>query len=209
MGADQISEAMARGGPVMWAIVAMGAVALAVMVWKATRLAAFGAWGGTDVGPAVSAWAAGDQIGAEALLKGARGVRGRMARVAMTLRRDPRLGDAAAREEVTRLALAELREARAGLRVLDGIVTLAPLVGLFGTVLGMVGVFSAAGAGGDEVAGVFHGLGVASLTTAAGIGVAIPSALAVAWFDAVIERIQADLEDVASVIFTRAPQGGR
>ena len=53
------------------------------------------------------------------------------------------------------------------------------------------------------------GIWEALLTTAAGMGVAIPAAMAGAWFESIAERIQADMEDVATVVFTRGPaQGG-
>ncbi|MEM9344515.1 MAG: MotA/TolQ/ExbB proton channel family protein [Pseudomonadota bacterium] len=202
------TELFFRGGPVLWAIFSLSVVTVAIILWKLWRYFWMGVWGGTDTGPAVAAWIAGDLEGAEALLRGARGLRARVARVAMALRRDGQLGEYAAREEVTRLALAELREARSGLRALDLIQQVAPLLGLLGTVIGMIAAFQslqAAGAQADpgDLAG---GIWVALLTTAAGMAVAIPASLAGAWFEAVVERAQAEMEDVATVVFTRGPQ---
>jgi biopolymer transport protein ExbB len=41
------------------------------------------------------------------------------------------------------------------------------------------------------------------------MGVAIPAAVATTWFEAVAERAQGEMEDVATRVFTRGPaQGG-
>lgn len=204
-------DILARGGPVLWLIAALSVVTLALIFWRLWRYLRMGAWAGSDVDPAVAAWVAGDLVGAETLLRGKRGIRARVARVAMALRRDPKLEDRDAREEVTRLALAELREARAGLRTLELIVQVAPLLGLLGTVLGMIEAFQVLQSAGNQAdpGALAGGIWEALLTTAAGMGVAIPAAMAGAWFESIAERIQADMEDVATVVFTRGPaQGG-
>jgi biopolymer transport protein ExbB len=206
-----VTELMTRGGPALWLIGVLSVLTLALILWKIWRLMWMGAWGLVPEA-ALSAWAAGDVEGAEALLTRGHGVRVRIAREAMAARRDDGLNDAAAREETTRLARAELREARAGVRMLELIATIAPLLGLFGTVLGMIEAFQAlqsAGARADP--GVLAGgIWEALLTTAAGMAVAIPAAMAVTWVDGVVDRAQAEMEDIATRVFTRGPaQGGR
>ncbi len=211
---DQLSatlgEGLARGGPVLGAIGVLSVVTLALILWKIWRFFWIGVWRGTDADPAVSAWVAGDLIGALEQLRGARGLRARIARVAMAIRRDDTLGDDAAREEVTRLAMAELREARSGLRALELIAQIAPLLGLLGTVLGMIEAFQALQAAGSEAdpAVLAGGIWEALLTTAAGMGVAIPAAVAGVWFEAVCDRVQAEMEDVATIVFARGPAQG-
>jgi biopolymer transport protein ExbB len=118
---------------------------------------------------------------------------------------DTTLSDATAREETTRFAKAELAEARSGLRVLELIATIAPLLGLLGTVLGMIEAFQAlqdAGSRADPAA-LAGGIWEALLTTAAGMAVAIPASMALTWFESITDRIQGDLEDIATRIFTR------
>ncbi len=206
----QVTEALSRGGPVLWIIAGLSVITLALILWKIWRLIWIGVWGGTDTDPAIQAWIAGDWVGAQTLLRGARGLRGRIARVAMTIRRDPALTEPHAREEITRLAMGELRDAREGLRALDLIATIAPLLGLFGTVLGMIEAFQALqGAGSQADPGILAGgIWEALLTTAAGMGVAIPAAMASAWFEGVVDRVQAEMEDTATRIFTRGPEQG-
>jgi biopolymer transport protein ExbB len=76
---------------------------------------------------------------------------------------------------------------------------------LLGTVLGMIAAFqtlqqSGAQADPSDLAG---GIWEALLTTAAGMGVAIPASMALSWFESVVDRVQADMEDLATRIFTR------
>ena len=47
------------------------------------------------------------------------------------------------------------------------------------------------------------GIWEALLTTAAGMAVAIPAAAALTWFDSIADRVQAEMEDDATRIFTR------
>ncbi len=62
----------------------------------------------------------------------------------------------------------------ARLWILDTIVTAAPLLGLLGTILGIMQTFTALAAGGvSDPAAVSRGIGTALLATAVGIGTAL------------------------------------
>lgn len=195
-----------RGGVVLWVIAALSVATTAVILWKLWRLALAGAWSARRAEAAVAAWAAGD-AGAARLTGG--DLRSRLVEAAMTARRDPALSEAAAREETLRIARAGLAEARVGLRVLDLVATVAPLLGLLGTVLGMIAAFQAlqvAGARADPAL-LAGGIWEALLTTAAGMAVAIPAGVALVWFESVADRLQADMEDLATRVFLRGPAG--
>ncbi len=195
-----------RGGPAMWAIAALSVLTLALILWKTWRLALMGAWSGAATRQAVEAWVAGNSE-AGAAIAGRRSLRARTASAAMAARRDATLSDEAAREETTRVARAAVAEARMGLRALELVANIAPLIGLLGTVLGMIAAFQAlqeSGARADPSV-LAGGIWEALLTTAAGMSVAIPAAMALAWFEAVIESAEADMEDAATRIFTRGP----
>ena len=200
-----ITAFLDRGGPVLWLIAALSVATLAFILWKLWRLALMGAWSRGPSERAAARWTAGDRAGAMAALAGRGSLRARITRAAMEARADPALGEAQAREETTRVARAELARARAGLRLLDLVVTIAPLLGLLGTVIGMIAAFQTLQETGgqadpSELAG---GIWEALLTTAAGMGVAIPASVALAWFESVADRVQADMEDLATRIFTR------
>ena len=67
-----------------------------------------------------------------------------------------------------------------GVPLLEVIVTIAPLIGLLGTIMGLVTVFSGMGSGNDEVdPGIIaKGIAMALNTTIAGLLVAIPTVIA-------------------------------
>jgi len=111
--------------------------------------------------------------------------------------------------EASRAAKAALSRAGSGLRALEVIATVAPLLGLFGTVLGMIAAFQAlqqTGARADPAA-LAGGIWEALLTTAAGMALAIPASIALAWFEGVIEGLRQDMEDMVTRVLTHAAHG--
>jgi len=201
-----LADLLVRGGPVIWAIGALSVLTLALILWKVFRLSALGAWtGGRVTGEAIALWQSGDASTALARLGAPRSIRARLANAAMVARGDPTLTHDGARDETTRVARALLAELRSGLRPLDLIVTIAPLLGLLGTVLGMIAAFQALQQAGGQTdpATLAGGIWEALLTTAAGMAVAIPAAAALTWFDSIADRLQAEMEDDATRIFTR------
>ena len=93
-------------------------------------------------------------------------------------------------------------QVRHGLRALEVIAAIAPLLGLLGTVLGMIAAFQALQTSGNQAdPGVLAGgIWEALLTTAAGMAVAIPASLALAGFDSTAERMTRDIEARATRI---------
>jgi biopolymer transport protein ExbB len=194
-----------RGGPAMWLLAALSVLTLAVILWKIWRLARMGAWSGTATEQAIRLWSDGQAEAALATVAGRRSLRARLAHAAMSARIDPGLDETAAREDTARRAKADLAEARQGLRLLELIAAIAPLLGLLGTVLGMIEAFQTlqdAGSRADPAA-LAGGIWEALLTTAAGMGVAIPATMALTWFDSVTDALQHDMEDAATRIFLR------
>ena len=192
-----------RGGVVIWAIAALSLFTLTLIIWKAIRLSRLGVWGGSAAEAAVDAFQASGTVP-----PGQRGgMRLRVARHAMEAVTDDRFAEAQSREETERFARRLLVEARSGLRALDVIATVAPLLGLLGTVLGMIEAFQAlqdSGARADPSA-LAGGIWEALLTTAAGMAVAIPAALALAWFESLVDSVAADMEDLATRVFLARP----
>ncbi len=201
------AELLARGGPALWAIAALSVVALATFLWKLWQLVAAGAWSRDRAERALACWRVGRPQEAHAVLASGRSsVACRV--LAAGLAAVETLPEAAAREETARVAKRALAEARAGLRTLELIALIAPLLGLLGTVLGMIAAFR-----GLEAAGVAADPGVlaggiweALLTTAAGMAVAVPAAVALTWFESVVDRLRLDLEDFATQVFTHRPR---
>ncbi len=109
-----------------------------------------------------------------------------------------------AREEVMRVATLKLANVRSHLRVIEVIAALSPLLGLFGTVLGMIEAFHRLESAGTAVdpAVLSGGIWEALLTTAAGLAVAIPAIIALNWLEHRIENFKIAMEDAMTQVFT-------
>ncbi|MCZ0812883.1 MotA/TolQ/ExbB proton channel family protein [Roseovarius sp. EGI FJ00037] len=202
----QVADFILLGGPAIWAIAALSVVALALILWKIWRLALMGTWaGGRRARRAVALWAQGLEDSAVQELQGRRTCRAVLILAAMEARRDVSLDDDGARAETQRVARNLIAEARSGLRPLELIATIAPLLGLLGTVLGMIAAFQALQEAGSQAdpATLAGGIWEALLTTAAGMAVAIPASMALTWFESVVDRLRLEMEDAATRIFLR------
>lgn len=95
----------------------------------------------------------------------------------------------------------EMQELKRGLGVLASVGSTAPFVGLFGTVMGIVNAFQAIGATGSAgFATVSAGIAEALVTTAFGIGVAIPAVMLFNYFTNRIEQVATDVTESASAL---------
>ncbi|HKL05139.1 MAG TPA: MotA/TolQ/ExbB proton channel family protein [Roseovarius sp.] len=203
---ETVLEFIRLGGPAIWAISALSMIALALVLWKAWRLMLMGAWsGGRRARKAVALWSDGDQDAALSLVRNRKTCRAVLIHTAMTARQDITLEDDAAKAETGRVARNLIARARDGLRPLELIATIAPLLGLLGTVLGMIAAFQALQEAGSRAdpATLAGGIWEALLTTAAGMAVAIPAAMALTWFESVVDRLRLEMEDAATRIFLR------
>jgi biopolymer transport protein ExbB len=92
----------------------------------------------------------------------------------------------------------ELKRAGRFLTVMDTLVTLAPLLGLLGTVTGLMRAFLHIGSAELSVVGVTGGIGEALTATACGLGIAIFSLIPFNYFSARVAQLQFDLETAAT-----------
>ena len=99
--------------------------------------------------------------------------------------------EAAAADEVQRM--------RRFMGILDTMITVAPLLGIFGTVLGIITSFEMLGTAGIEnPKAVTAGVAQALITTASGLGIAILSVFPYNYFNAKVERAGLDIEKYAT-----------
>src|SRR5690606_28282780 len=85
-----------------------------------------------------------------------------------------------------------------GLVWLATVSNVAPLLGFFGTVIGMIQAFQAIESAGEvEATVVAGGIKVALITTAAGLAIAIPINIAHNYFVSRIDRLVLDMEESA------------
>ncbi|MFD2740953.1 MotA/TolQ/ExbB proton channel family protein [Sulfitobacter aestuarii] len=206
----QASDLILQGGPIVWLIAGLSVLTVALVLWKIWHLALLGAWtGGARAERAVLLWTAGRGSDAETLLKGRRSCRARLVLATIGALHDPGLDPAGAEAETMRVAKGLLARARSGLRPLELIATIAPLLGLLGTVLGMIAAFQALQEAGTRAdpATLAGGIWEALLTTAAGMVVAIPASAALTWFESVADRLRHEMEDYATRLQIRRPDG--
>lgn len=203
-----MANLIGRGGVVMWIIALLSVLTLALILWKTWRMMLAGIWTRAQADRAVALWVSGQDDAALALLRMPRCARSRVLGHAMSVLRDPVLTREAARDDILRVARLELAETRVGLRAFELVSTIAPLLGLLGTVLGMITAFQSlqtSGAQADPTV-LAGGIWEALLTTAAGMAVAIPAGVALVWFESMTDSLQADLEDAVTQLFVRDPR---
>jgi biopolymer transport protein ExbB len=92
----------------------------------------------------------------------------------------------------------ELKRAGRFLTVMDTMVTLAPLLGLLGTVTGLMRAFLSIGSAELSVTAVTGGIGEALIATACGLGIAIFSLIPYNFFSASVTQLQFELETAAT-----------
>jgi biopolymer transport protein ExbB len=105
----------------------------------------------------------------------------------------------------------ELQRAGRFLTVMDTLVTLAPLLGLLGTVTGLMRAFLSVGTAELSVMAVTGGIGEALIATACGLGIAIVSLIPFNFFTGKLVRLQFELETAATnveVMVKDAQSGG-
>ncbi len=94
------------------------------------------------------------------------------------------------------------------LTTLGTIATLAPLMGLFGTVVGMIEIFGAQNATGANPAQLAHGISVALYNTGFGLAIAMPALVFYRHFRALVDGFIIDMEQQA-VKFVDIVHGNR
>ncbi len=187
--ANIVVETFLKGGPIMWPILACLVVALAtvaerVLYWrKVRRLRAETAFAEAlwevRLGQYGPAWRRTQGATSPFLIALRSGLaNGRTEPVtAMQLRAEETLEEAGARQWL-----------------LSTIVTLAPLLGLLGTVVGIMGSFQFIGSEQLAVAKVSGGVGEALIATAAGLGIAIVCLIPHNYFHRRVQALRHDLE---------------
>jgi len=94
------------------------------------------------------------------------------------------------------------------LTTLGTIASLAPLMGLFGTIVGMIEIFGSQTAAGTNPAQLAHGISVALYNTGFGLAIAMPTLVFYRHFRALVDGFIVDMEQQA-VKFVDTVHGGR
>lgn len=186
-----VLNTLAKGGPVMVPLAACSMLAVTVLVERFLALRKADRGGEELIAKIRRAYRAGD--GAEALAECER-VGGPVANVLAAGLRAFLRGErvTSAMEEQT---LADQRMLNKRLVVLDTVVTLAPLLGLLGTVLGMISAFRIISLHGtSHPAGITGGVAEALIATATGLAIAIFCLVGYNWCRDKLRQITEEIE---------------
>lgn len=196
---------LTAGGPIMFILIALSALSLTLILVKIVQL--WPATGGVALrNAALDRWATGDSEGAMALVPD----RAPADRVLLAGMQSLRSGLTAALLEgdLARRGNDEVSTLSSGLRLLDLISMISPLLGLLGTVLGMVQSFQdlALAQGSANASVLAGGIWLALLTTAAGLVVAIPAAIGSSLLSGRVETAALRIESAAGRLITLSAQ---
>lgn len=192
------------GGPVVVALIIMSIIGLAVLLLKIWQFFMLQIDKRKFVEQAITAWKTNDIQRMHEILAATTNPIARVLEAAVQVCSNQTIDVQLAREEVLRVATLQLAKLRSYLRILEVIAALSPLLGLFGTVLGMIEAFRRLENAGTAVdpSILSGGIWEALLTTAAGLAVAIPAIIALNWLEHRIENIKLAMEDSMTRMFT-------
>ena len=208
-GADlfmsKFQEFMQIGGPVVWILTGLSIIALTIILMKLWQFALMRPESSRHLERVLDNWKQGEPQQAIALLKHTRPV-DELVLMSIKGLNNAHTELATLKEELDRVATLRLNQLRSYLRPLEVIATLSPLLGLLGTVLGMIVAFQQMETAGNQVdpSVLSGGIWQALLTTAVGLAVAIPVVMAHNWMERKVERIAALMNDTVTRVFTSA-----
>lgn len=199
-----IMRLLAVGGPIIAILAVLAVLTIGVGLVKIIQFVWLGVGRSGFVRSVVDGLRDGATGGAADELDQRRNPVARVMAAAVRGKANADMSDTLVREETTRVAQAQLDGLERGLALLSLVATIAPLLGLLGTVLGMIEAFQQMETVGDRVepAVLAGGIWEALLTTAAGLSVAIPAAVLFTWLQRAVDVEAQRMEDAATQVFT-------
>ncbi|WP_282077506.1 MotA/TolQ/ExbB proton channel family protein [Epibacterium ulvae] len=194
---DSLAQIIKTGGPVVVLLLIVSILTLSLVLYKTWQFRAAHVGRHRQLRAALAAWDTGERAAARAHLHQSRSYLAPLLTQAFDDRDSDRI------EAETEADFATLER---GLGALDMIAQLAPLLGLFGTVLGMIEAFQTLQSAGSSVdpSLLAGGIWVALLTTAAGLAVAMPTALVLNWFEGRMQRERVFANQALRIAFAPA-----
>ena len=189
-----------KGGPVIVVIAILSLLTLTLFIAKLMHFWRLGLFALTRADSAIAAWERNETRKARDAAAAMGGCVAGTIFAAMSAALRHGENRALIEAETTRVARGFLNAAHGGFRLFELIITAAPLLGLLGTVLGMIEAFRRIEEDGSRVnPGVLAGgIWEALLTTAAGMIVALIALAALNILEAIVERARQAVEDNAT-----------
>jgi biopolymer transport protein ExbB len=202
-----MSTLLANGGPVIWLILIAAATAAVVFIERALFCHRSQINSAEFLNGVRTVIKRGNVVEAIAICDATAGPVARLVKAAILAREQ---GRDRVREAVEEAGLTEVPRLEEKLNLLATIAQIAPLLGLFGTVLGFIDVF-----GQIEQAGLYahiqllaHGVWKALICAAGGIAVAIPAHAGYNYLVSRVNKIVLDMERAATEIVNIVTENG-
>lgn len=187
-----------KGGPVMYLIVALSIYALGIVLFKAYQFTSGGVFNSGFIDRVMMHVKRGELSDAAHILNREKGPVARIMRVAIECVMNREITMKSRESEIARVGSGELRYLESHMRGLEMASSIAPLLGLLGTVIGMIIAFSKLAESGSRVdpSMLAGGIWQALIATVGGLCVAVPSLACYYLIDSIIERVRASMRDV-------------
>ena len=194
-----IANLLQQGGPVMYVLLALSVLATTIILAKLFQFSRSGLRRMGFAEAIISSLKQGNPGKALSDLKQQRGPLARVMESAVACGIDPLMSAKDVEAEVSRVGSAEIRNLESWLRGLSSIAHLSPLLGLLGTVTGMIAAFMRLEEAGRRVdpSILSGGIWEALRTTAFGLTVAIPAMAAFYYLEGEVDRVRAGMQDVS------------
>ena len=147
---ERIMSIIDLGGPVIAILGVVSILSLAVILWKVIQFLIMRVGSKGRAENAVRLWISGQQDEARQLLTNGRSITAKRVNDAMTMMSQGHAREVI-EERLVRHATSDLHSLQSGFRFLDAVAQLSPLLGLFGTVLGMIEAFRELQSAGNSV----------------------------------------------------------
>jgi len=200
-----VIEQVDRAGVVGWVLAVMALIGLMVFFYKLVGFLRRGVFADGFVKDVERHLSSGDEQQAAEILARRRHPAARIALSGMMLPVSSSEEREAASDLIASRARKEIDGLNGGLRIMSAIAVLSPLLGLLGTVMGMIEAFQRMEGAGSRIdpSVLSGGIWLALLTTAIGLVVAIPATAFHMWMQGVIGRAAATMEDVCTLVVNR------
>lgn len=194
-----VMELWDKGGVMMGVLLLLSIYAVGVIIFKIYQFTADNIFDRGFVEKGVEGIKRGDREGTMRELEKISGPLARIMRVSFACVANREMSQKSREAEIMRVGSADLHRLESHMRGLEVAAAIAPLLGLLGTVTGLIDSFSKLGIAGTKVdpSLLAGGIWEALLTTAAGLAIAIPALGAHAIFESMLQKLRASMKDVS------------
>ena len=187
-----------KGGWVMYVIVALSIYVLGIILFKAYQFTTAQVFNTQFIDRVMMHVQRGELTDASHLLTKEKGPLARIMRVSIESVMNREITMKSRESEISRVGAGELRYLESHMRGLEMASSIGPLLGLLGTVIGMVHAFAKLSESGSRVdpSMLAGGIWQALIATVGGLVVAVPAMASYYLIDSLVERVRATMRDV-------------